>query len=229
MSAIKRARACDACHSIKIKCELGSSIKDPPCERCLRLGKSCTVSPPIRQKDRVAELEAKVEALTKLLEAQEIRVSLPSVDSTTPELSEKCTSIPSATTPETSNHETSKKRKLQVSLVNGAKTFKDADERMLVKNGSTIELDSVVPQPIQIQILSKYRNEIEPRFSLASLVTTGDYNSLRERYPVLLQVVIYAASPGVLSIDKQDEVAKIVVNLLAPKAITKAKRYVQQY
>merc|ERR1711939_959058 len=74
MTAPRRGRACDACHSIKIKCELGASPSSvPPCERCLRLGKTCSVSAPIRKKDRIAELEAQLEEMTRLLRKQELQ------------------------------------------------------------------------------------------------------------------------------------------------------------
>ena len=73
MPSQPRRRACQNCHSIKIKCELGTTGGDPPCERCTRLGKDCAIFIPKRQKDRVVELEAQVEALTKLLEAQGIQ------------------------------------------------------------------------------------------------------------------------------------------------------------
>ncbi|KAK6413296.1 hypothetical protein LTR95_017879, partial [Oleoguttula sp. CCFEE 5521] len=72
MSGQARGRACQACRSIKIKCELGTHGGPPPCERCTRLGKDCTVDAPRRQKDRVAELEAKVETLTKMLASQQM-------------------------------------------------------------------------------------------------------------------------------------------------------------
>ena len=72
MASTKRPRACDICHSLKIKCELGSTGGPGPCDRCMRLGKDCTITPPKSQKDRVAELEAQVAALTKLLEGQKL-------------------------------------------------------------------------------------------------------------------------------------------------------------
>ena len=114
MPPAKRARACDACHSIKIKCALGSTGEDPPCERCVRLGKECVVSPPIRQKDRVAELEAKIEALTKMLDAQNIRVNTPETlqSGSAEELTE--------TPPKTPPLENSKKRKIDAPSINGA-------------------------------------------------------------------------------------------------------------
>ena len=74
-STSKRARACDACHSIKIRCDLGSAGGQPPCGRCVRLEKECTITPTKRQKDRVAELEAQVEALTRQLASQGIQTS----------------------------------------------------------------------------------------------------------------------------------------------------------
>lgn len=210
MPAAKRARACDTCHSIKIKCELGSSGGDPPCERCTRLGKKCIISPPIRQKDRVAELEAKIEALTRLLEAQDIQVPSPSVNAGTPASSRGGVSESIPATPLSSfTAETSKKRRLEGSSQNFNRASNGIGDS-LASDGRSLELDAVIPSTVQMQVLDRYRKEIQPRLSLASLMEKGDYEYLRSTYPILLQAVIYAASLGFVSMDVQEDISKVV-------------------
>ena len=79
-----------------------------------------------------------------------------------------------------------------------------------------------------MQILDKFHNEIQPRFSVTSLAASGDYKNLRETQPLLLQVVMYVASSGLVSNDVYEEIAQVVFSLLTPDAIAKAKKYVQQ-
>merc|ERR1712225_124261 len=169
MTAPRRGRACDACHSIKIKCELGASPSSvPPCERCLRLGKTCSVSAPIRKKDRIAELEAQLEEMTRLLRKQELH--------------DERTRTPDS-------------RAVGVGAVNGRKKrrLSGDDGRNALENGNAsardeLEIDHVVSKEVQRALVVKYRNEMEPVFPFA--VRHG-YDVLRERHPILLQAVIF--------------------------------------
>ncbi|KAM0269266.1 hypothetical protein ACHAQH_009781 [Verticillium albo-atrum] len=58
----QRSRACEACQKLKAKCEPTSSGK---CDRCKRAGIECIPAAPRFQRDRIAELEAQVEELTR--------------------------------------------------------------------------------------------------------------------------------------------------------------------
>lgn len=63
----KRHRACEACHSAKVRCELavpGSGISRP-CRRCRKVGRECYPAAPRLQRNRIAELEAQVQALVE--------------------------------------------------------------------------------------------------------------------------------------------------------------------
>ena len=63
----KRARACEACRNLKVKCE-----PDPAggmCKRCAKSNRNCIITAPSRKRqkkadNRVAELERKIDALT---------------------------------------------------------------------------------------------------------------------------------------------------------------------
>jgi hypothetical protein len=79
----------------------------------------------------------------------------------------------------------------------------------------------VVSRTLQKEILHKYRNEYEPAFPFP---VRKDYDTLRERYPLLLQSVIFVASPSVLSPALHDELTSIVIKLLDPKEIAKAEK-----
>lgn len=68
----RRSRACEACNKCKLRCELSSESRNPPCNRCVRLGKECKYTPATRNtkaETRVVELEGQVAKLTALIQA----------------------------------------------------------------------------------------------------------------------------------------------------------------
>ncbi|KAH7408925.1 hypothetical protein BKA64DRAFT_384403 [Cadophora sp. MPI-SDFR-AT-0126] len=220
MTTPRRGRACDICHSIKIKCELGaSSSSSPPCERCLRLGKTCSVSAPVRKKDRIAELEAQLEEMTRLLRLQEnhdrgvgAEGRMGETSPRTPDLGVR------AVRGGGGRGRGNKKRRL--SGDDGRDGLTGGRENVEV----VLEIDHVVSEEMQRSLMDKYRNEMEPVFPFA--VRHG-YDVLRARHPLLLQAVIFAACPGVLPIEAQDEVTTIVVKLVAPDEVEKADKTIE--
>ena len=65
-SVVRRARACEACRGLKVKCEPDIHNEDGPCSRCARANRNCVVTQPSRKRQkktdtRVAELEKKLE------------------------------------------------------------------------------------------------------------------------------------------------------------------------
>ncbi|MCJ1434506.1 hypothetical protein MMC27_003875 [Xylographa pallens] len=74
----KRARACEACRGLKVRC-----VPDPTrgtCRRCAKAGRQCVVTQPTRKRQkktdtRVAELEKKIDALTASLQATKNQAS----------------------------------------------------------------------------------------------------------------------------------------------------------
>jgi hypothetical protein len=218
MPTPRRGRACDTCHAIKLKCELGSAGGgEPPCQRCLRLGKICLVSSPIRQKDRIAELEAKLEEVTKLLRLHEIQE--PSPDASSQGSPRSQVSLDAVRAEPKAPGRSSKKRRLKSTST--LDDYGDLRNSSPSQSNSTLAIDHVVSRTLQKEILHKYRNEYEPAFPFP---VRKDYDTLRERYPLLLQSVIFVASPSVLSPAVHDELTSIVIKLLGPEEIAKAEK-----
>ena len=224
MSAAKRARACDACHSIKIKCELGSTGGLPPCERCSRLEKDCVVSPPKRQKDRIAELEAQVAALTKQLQGQSIGPSPPETVGSSEETdSQSVNEIGLSSKEDTTPQQIlpSKKRRLEDTPESAISGFPKPS------NNQGLEFDAVVSRDSQRRLMRKYVDEIMPITPLIPIPGDWDYERLRKDKPILLQAIMYAASTGVLLVESQEEIAKIMMDIFASKAIAEGQKSVE--
>ncbi|KAF2018588.1 hypothetical protein BU24DRAFT_418110 [Aaosphaeria arxii CBS 175.79] len=65
----KRSRACEECHRLKIKCDVGTSSSGI-CDRCTRNSLECTPAAPRLQRDRIKELESQVQELRNVLREQ---------------------------------------------------------------------------------------------------------------------------------------------------------------
>ncbi|KAB5580000.1 hypothetical protein GE09DRAFT_1080496 [Coniochaeta sp. 2T2.1] len=73
----KKARACESCRGLKVRCEPDPTNPNPddgPCRRCAKAGRACVVTQPTRKRQkktdsRVLELERKIDALTASLHA----------------------------------------------------------------------------------------------------------------------------------------------------------------
>ncbi|EMC99364.1 hypothetical protein BAUCODRAFT_400846 [Baudoinia panamericana UAMH 10762] len=204
MATSKRARACDACHAIKIKCELGSSGGQPPCERCIRLRKDCIITPPKRQKDRVAELEAQVQALTRLLEAQGLSSTSPDDDEGSGSEEAAPQSGPSSAS--------SKKRRRDGNDLDTATEDLSSLSRASFDNTTAADLDRIVPPHVQARILRKYRQDMVPQLPLVPLSDDDTLDKLRSERPLLLQAITFAACPGVLSAEDQNKVALLLLS-----------------
>jgi hypothetical protein len=208
MTSSKRPRACDHCHFIKIKCELGTTGGSGPCSRCNRLGKECIITPPKRQKDRVAELEAQVKALTKLLEAQKLKAA-----------NDAAGTLPDhAGTNGHTDHVNGdpipqKKRKFSNDIHEDAVLEHDP------KDPESLEVDAFVSGDTQRRLLDKYLNELLPKFPLCPITGDCEYEAMRKSRALLLQAIVYAASPGLVSTDTQEALGKIIMSLFATEAI----------
>jgi hypothetical protein len=226
MPAQPRGRACQNCQSIKIKCELGAAGGGPPpCERCVRLGKTCTLAPPKRQKDRVAELEAKVEALTRLLNtqglqdpaAEERRLPTPSTGADEP-------SEPSATVI------SQKKRKLETSvyereLQNSTDDSSPEGLHADVSAGNvTSRLDRLVSIDLQQRVLDEYIASYQSVLAVVPLSSGTRVESLRETMPHVLHAIVYIASCGVLPWELQDKINLSLIEDLTSKTLAQCKK-----
>jgi hypothetical protein len=159
----------------------------------------------VRQKDRIAELEAKLEAMTKLLQLQEIQDS--SIDGNE--------TSPGVTHPQkTAAGRSSKKRRLQT-----ASEYVDRSS----ESSSKIDwdLDDVIPREVQIQIFYIYHDQMAAVFPFP---VTKDYETLREKHPLLLHAIIFAASRVILPSHTQDKLSGIITKLLAPERVRNSKK-----
>lgn len=167
------------------------------------------MSAPVRQKDRIAELEAKLEAMTKLLQMQKIEESSIGGDESSAEIyPEKITGARS-----------SKKRRLRAASTKDA--FEETDRNAAGPSRIDWELDDVIPREVQIQIFQTYCSQIEPVFPFP---IAKDYETLREKHPLLLHAITFAASRGILSSDTQDKLSGIITKLLSFEKDRKSKK-----
>ena len=226
MPAQPRGRACQSCQSIKIKCELGAAGGGPPpCERCVRLGKTCTLAQPKRQKDRVAELEAKVEALTRLLNAQGLQdptveaARLPTPGTGTDEQSEPEVTVA-----------LQKKRKLETSVYEREvqNSTDDSSPEGLHSDVSdsnvTSRLDRLVSIELQQRVLDEYIAHYQSVLAVVPLSSGTRAESLRETMPHVLHAIVYIASCGVLSWELQDKINLSLIEDLTSKALAQCKK-----
>jgi hypothetical protein len=226
---VARGRACQNCQSIKIKCELGApGGGPPPCQRCTRLNKSCVLAPPKRQKDRVAELEAKVAELTKLLDAQGLQ-------NTTPESGDTSTS--GTGSDEQSDTEVTvslrKKRKLDASAYSsngpssaeGPSPASSSGDTKGV-NGTTSRLDDLLPASEQQRVLDEYIAFYQPLLMVAPLPRGTQASLLRITMPNTLHAIVYIASCGILSWDLQDRINISLIEDLTTRTIAQCDQSV---
>ncbi|EME88868.1 uncharacterized protein MYCFIDRAFT_62803 [Pseudocercospora fijiensis CIRAD86] len=220
MSAGKRGRACQACSSIKIKCSLGHQAEGavPPCDRCLRLGKDCTLTASKRQKDRVAELEAQVASLTRLLQAQGINEA--HLNPSGQDVGNDDILLQSSSTP-SSNPLASKKRRLEKSSPEQSETSvtDESSNASRIADPDILRLDASISSELQQRCYWRYCNDVLPVFPLVPLPAGQTLLELRDKRPVLFLAVMYAASPGCLTSVQQDHVAQLLLDRLANSVI----------
>lgn len=70
----KRARACEPCRQLKVRCDPDPDHPEGSCKRCAKARRTCIVTAPTRKRQkktdsRVADLERKIDALTATLQA----------------------------------------------------------------------------------------------------------------------------------------------------------------
>ena len=221
-----RGRACQNCQSIKIKCELGApGGGPPPCQRCTRLNKTCVLAPPKRQKDRVAELEAKVAELTKLLGAQGLQNGT---------LEARDASTSGTGSEEHSEHEvkvSSKKRKLDKSARSSNKGQSSTEGPSPISSGgyygeSVSRLDSILPLDLQQKCLEEYIKSYQPLLMVVPLASGTQASLLRTTMPNTLHAIVYISSVGILSWDLQDRINISLIEDLTTKTIAQCEKSV---
>ncbi|KAM3418729.1 hypothetical protein BST61_g4703 [Cercospora zeina] len=210
----KRGRACEACSKIKIRCSLGQAADDaaPPCVRCVRLNKECVLTAPRRQKDRVAELEAQVAQLTRLLESQHIQV--PSAAPPSASQSNQDDS-PTSALPGTGT----KKRRLQSDGNTPRSTASSPGTQQDSEMSDVQRLDRILSYKLQQQALTRYITEVASLFPAVPAPADCSLAEMRANNPTLLLAFLYAASPGFLPLSTQEDIAQVLLNCLSTRTI----------
>lgn len=222
-----RGRACQNCQSIKIKCELGApGGGPPPCQRCTRLNKSCVLAPPKRQKDRVAELEAKVKELTALLNAQGLQDN--------PREAKSRSSSGTGSDAQSDNEavvSSQKKRKLDVSAYSSTEPSSTKDASPASSSGynnddpnGVCRLDGMIPVDLQQRVLDEYISSYQPLLGVVPLPQGTQASQLRVTMPNTLHAIVYIASCGILSWDMQDRINVSLIEDLTSKTIAQCKK-----
>lgn len=174
------------------------------------------LSQPKRQKDRVAELEAQVAALTRLLQAQGIDDPSTASAAQQDSSSEGPSPLSSALSNGTAS-QGGKKRRLE----NGAS---DTDATSLSPSSpSGIEndiskLDRILTWALQERVLYRYVNECFPTFPAVPLPPNTTLHSLRCEKPILHLAIMFAASTAVVPLDLQEEIASLALSRMAESA-----------
>ena len=216
-STRKRGRACEACSRVKIKCELGSAPEaKPPCGRCVRLNKECVLVAPKRNKDRVTELEAQVEALTKLLRAQGIEESAEvtaEADARSGESSENTEIQLQSSAP-------AKKRRLEDQTLGAGQDPAAAESKASIIR----RIDSVISPSMQERALEQYTNVMFECFPIVPVGGGHDISTLRSDWPILLLSIIYAASPGVLSPNAAEDIGTLLLEEIIDRTVVQGKK-----
>ncbi|KXJ87476.1 hypothetical protein Micbo1qcDRAFT_215854 [Microdochium bolleyi] len=157
----KRTRACEECHRLKIKCDVGFPNNYNACERCVRNSLECVPAAPRLQRDRISELENQVEQLRNellLVKSQRRAPSSSGSLNTTPSSS---TQSHSASIP----HD-----------------FHRGREPLSF-------LDTRIPHLKQQELLSAYVHEIAPAWPIV-LLPTDDLDHVRRDCPLLLLCIL---------------------------------------
>ncbi|KAH7014255.1 uncharacterized protein B0I36DRAFT_278131 [Microdochium trichocladiopsis] len=161
----KRTRACEECHRLKIKCDVGNpfalnddastdSINDNgsskrACERCIRNNIQCVPTAPRLQRDRISELNAQVEQLKSellLLRGQN--------------------------------------RNSSASSSNSARSADFYHGRNVLSF-----LDARIPHALQQDLLRFFVLEVAPQWPII-LLPTDDLDHARREYPILLLSIL---------------------------------------
>jgi hypothetical protein len=182
------------------------------------------LAPPKRQKDRVAELEAKVAELTKLLGAQGLQNAT---------LEAKDASTSGTGSEEHSDHEvvaSSKKRKLDRSAYSSNEGQSSTEGPSPMSSGggdnseTTSRLDSILPLDLQQKVVEEYIKSYQPLLMVVPLASGTQASLLRKTMPNTLHAIVYIASVGILSWDLQDRINISLIEDLTTKTIAQCEK-----
>lgn len=189
-----RRRACEACHVLKARCEPCDSDQGI-CGRCWRLGKECVPAARRLQRDRIAELEAQVELLTKALQSQGLTERKPPAEV--------------------------KKRKLSTGRVEECKTTSSPNTAPAL--GVLEYIDENVPKALQQQVLDAYSAgvvRVSPYVQKPEL----DLQGLRSQLPMLLLTILAFPTTGILDSELQHDMAERAIAGFQAKMLAAGER-----
>lgn len=195
------SRACKGCNQLKVRCH--PSAADPnTCERCLLGGRTCVPADKRRRpRDRIAELEAQVAALSKALEQQKLS------SAATVNTSREHDSLPVATP-----------KKDSFSPIENVYAFGKGSEALPAGEAALKFLDERVTMSSQQEALDVYRQRCQNMVPCLTGVT--DLASLRRDNPILLfTMAMFSSAPSISSGDVRRQLLQEVTCMFAAEII----------
>ncbi|KAI9724249.1 MAG: hypothetical protein M1828_003673 [Chrysothrix sp. TS-e1954] len=227
----KRARACEACRGLKVRCDQNPNRPDIPCQRCAKAKRRCVITAPSRKRQkktdsRVAELEKKIDALTASLQAQDKEVpdihsddSSQSGDEPSPNAGSSMKArrrrrrhLYSQESPPI--QDTSTLRRPTAYLGRG-----DSDYGQTIPALVDESISEVIDQRTASAIFDRYRQDMA--IHLPTVVFSDEITAeeVRKETPILFLSILVAASVGMTGLKMQQELAQILLGALADRVI----------
>lgn len=232
----KRTRACEECHRLKIKCDVGNPFNSndndagnedsqdghdntgnrKSCERCIRNNIECIPAAPRLQRDRISELGAQVEQLKNelfLLRSQKQRSNASSINSPGTTLSSSSVGCSSCSS---GGHDPFRAPHTQlgasVDFYNGRNVLSYLDAR--------------IPHAKQQDLLHFFVYEIAPQWPIL-LLPSDDLDHARREYPMLLlSILTYTITRSAQGTSQEvhDELIREVMRIVGDDVMVKGQQ-----
>ncbi|KAL1890296.1 hypothetical protein Sste5346_008298 [Sporothrix stenoceras] len=207
MAALSVSRACKGCSQLKVRCQPGPSDSSS-CERCLQAGRTCVPADKRRRpRDRIAELEAQVAALSRALQKQQLGDRGDRTSPSTTDTASNSTSSPSATQPPPT--------------VRNAYSFSSTRP-----TGETAIafLDARVPRAAQQQAVDLYVKRLWPLIPCFSLIGTDLDTMRRDKSVLFFSIVTFTAPFSLVPSAVRSELLRESMCMFAVELISKPNR-----
>lgn len=193
----KRARACENCRSMKIRCVPVDGQE--ACRNCSKTNKSCVMPGPIKKRQktahRVAELEKKINTLTEALMNKNQTVLTPSTDS--PSTNRVTESISGMTPADgaTENDNRYSRMLFQKAYQNAEQDFSDLKYQSDNRGNYVDVVDAgLIDMPTASDIFHYWRFYMRPYFPAVVLPSRVGPEEVRKSRPMLFLAVLAMAS-----------------------------------
>ncbi|CAK7216222.1 hypothetical protein SBRCBS47491_002748 [Sporothrix bragantina] len=217
------SRACKGCSQLKVRCK-PSPIDANSCERCLHAGRECIRADKRRRpRDRIAELEAQVAALSRALQKQQLSSRGTSDTTSTASDNGDTTSSPSATSngPDAASISTRNAYSFSTDKPLGETAMAFLDARI-----------SLATQQRALDLYAKRYWSMIPAFALDSPQDQPqNLDRMREEKPVLFfSIITFTAPASLLSADStsstrlRTELLREAMCMFAVELISKPNR-----